>query len=91
MTKAERRDPNKIYNIYSFDKLVKDFGGINWESIFKAFEIPTNDKIVVTEPAFFNFMSEYLQLAKTNSETMTELKNFIKYKLLKSVCTHVIF
>ncbi len=89
LSKAEKRDPNKLYNLYSFDKLVEEFEGINWKSIFNALNIPTNDKIIVTEPAFFKFMSNYIQLAKTNPEIMIELKNFIKYKLIESVCTKV--
>jgi putative endopeptidase len=89
LSKTERRDPNKIYNLYSFDNLVQEFQGINWTYIFNELNIPTHDKIIVTEPVFFKFISKYIQLANTNQETMNELKNFIKYKLIKSVCVHV--
>lgn len=89
LSKTERRDPTKLYNLYSYDQLTQDFGGIGWARIFEAFNIVTNDKIVVTEPEFFKFISNYLELAKSNPDTMIELKNIIKYKLVKSVCTYL--
>lgn len=89
LSKSERRDPNKLYNEYTFEKLEQEFEGINWKSIFSEFNIPTNDKIIVTEPMFFTFISDYIQIAKNNLETMIELKNFIKYKIIKSICTHL--
>ena len=89
LAKAERRDPNKIYNIYSYDKLVEEFSGINWELIFEAFNIPTNDKIVVTEPKFFRFISSYLHQARFNPDIKLDLVNYLKYNVLKTVCTFV--
>jgi putative endopeptidase len=89
LSKTERRDPTKLYNLYSFDKLVQEFGGINWAKIFEAFNIVTGDKIVVTEPEFFKFMSDYIQSAKSDPNIMTEIKNIIKYKLVKNVCTYL--
>ncbi len=89
LSKTDRRDPTKTYNIYSFEELCEGFAGINWVKIFEAFSIPTNDKIVVTEPEFFKFISGYLQSAKLNVELMNELKGYIKFKLLKSVASYV--
>lgn len=89
LSKTDRRDPNKIYNVYSYEKLLNDFGGINWKLLFETFNIPTDDKIIITEPLFFEHISNYLLKAKSDENTMQELKNFIKYKILKSVCTNV--
>ncbi len=87
LSKTERRDPTKIYNVYTWDMLNTDFPGINWSSIFTAFAIPQDDKIIITEPEFFKFLSGYLREAKNNSEVAARLREFIQYKIVKSVCT----
>ena len=87
LSKTDRRDPTKIYNVYSFAMLNLMFPGINWSMIFSAFAIPLDDKIIITEPEFFLFMSEYLSKAKSNPDIATQLKQFIQYKIAKSVCT----
>ena len=89
LSKTDRRDPNKTYNIYTFVELCENFPGINWIMIFESFKIPTDDKIVVTEPEFFKFISEHLQSAKLDGEIMKELIGYIKYKLLKAVSSSV--
>jgi putative endopeptidase len=89
LSKSERRDPTKLYNEYTFEKLEQEFEGINWKYIFSEFNIPTNDKIIVTEPMFFTFMSKYIKSAKNNDNIMIELKNFIKYKIINFVCTYL--
>jgi putative endopeptidase len=93
LSKTDRRDPTKTYNIYSFEKLCESFPGINWIKLFEAFNIPindsTNDLIVVTEPEFFKFISGHLQSAKLNGEIMEELIGYLKYKLLKYVGSNV--
>ena len=89
LSKTDRRDPNKTYNIYTFEQLCESFPGINWVQLFEAFNIPTNDKIVVTEPEFFKFISGYIQSAKLNPDIMKELIGYIKYKLLKTVASYI--
>lgn len=87
LSKTDRRDPTKIYNVYSYYLLNTEFPGINWSMIFSAFAIPLDDKIIVTEPEFFKFLSGYLTQAKSKPEVAVQLKQFIQYKLAKSVCT----
>ncbi len=87
LSKTERRDPTKIYNVYTWDMLNTNFPGINWSSIFSAFTIPQDDKIIITEPEFFKFLSEYLTQVKTNPDVATRLREYIEYKIVKSVCT----
>ena len=89
LSKTERRDPTKIYNVYTWNQLVEEFPGINWSMIFDTWSIPHDDKIIVTEPEFFKFMSDYLIEAKTNPEVATKLVQFMQYKLAKSVCGHL--
>lgn len=89
LSKTERRDPTKIYNLYTWDMLNTEFPNINWDYIFNSFNIPTDDKIIVTEPIFFKFMSDYLYNVKNNQNEHKKLVDFIKYKILKSVCTNL--
>ena len=88
LSKAERRDPKKIYNEFTFDKLKEDFPGVCWDLLFKEFNIPTNDKIIITEPTYFTYLSNLILDAK-NNDNMSKLKNFFKYKLVKSACSYV--
>jgi putative endopeptidase len=83
MSKADRRDPTKLYNLYKFDELKTNFPGFNWDLLFGEFKIPTNDKIVVTEPEFFKFMSNYFDKCKINSELNKKIRNFMLYKIAK--------
>ena len=79
MSKVERRDPMKIYNLYTFDKLKEDFKNIDWTDIFDSFEFPKNDKIIITEPKYFEYLNNYLG----NPENHIIIKNYFKYRLAK--------
>ncbi len=79
MSKTERRDPMKIYNLYSFEKLKQDFKNIDWDYLFNSFNFPKDDKIIITEPKYFEFISNYLE----NIENHKFIKNYFKYKLAK--------
>lgn len=87
LPKAECRDPHKIYNLYSFSELVEQFPGIQWASIFERFKLPTNDKIVVTQPLFFKHISEHMVKCYQNGDMMKCMMNYMKYRFAKSVST----
>ena len=87
LPKADCRDPHKIYNLYTYDELVDQFPGIKWASIFERFKLPTNDKIVVSQPLFFKHLSEHMVKCYMDSDTMKSMMNYMKYRFAKSVCT----
>ncbi len=89
LSKTERRDPNKLYNLYKFDDLKTNFPGINWELMFNEFNIPTDDKIVVTEPIFFKFINDYLEKCKNDKVLDTKLRKYILYKLAKTAASYM--
>ncbi len=89
MSKADRRDPTKLYNLYKFEELKSNFPGINWDLIFSTFGIPTNDKIIITEPLFFKFISEYLEKCKSDNELSTKFRKYILYKLAKASASYM--
>ena len=79
LSKTEKRDPNKIYNLYSFDKLKEQFKNIDWDYLFDSFNFPKNDKIIITEPKYFEFLNNYLE----NTDNHRIIKNYFKYRLAK--------
>ena len=87
LPKADCRDPHKIYNLYTYDELVDQFPGIKWASIFERFKLPTNDKIVVSQPLFFKHLSEHMVKCYQDSDMMKSMMNYMKYRFAKSVCT----
>jgi len=87
LPKADCRDPHKIYNLYTYDKLMDQFPGIKWKSLFDHFKLPTDDKIIISQPLFFKHISEHLVKCYTDSDTMKHMMNYMKYRFAKSVCT----
>ena len=89
LPKAERRDPNKLYNLHTYDELLNKYPGVPFELLFKEFDFPTNDKIVITEPSYFEFLSNYLIECYNNQDQMNFIKSFFQYKLAKTACTYL--
>ena len=79
LSKTEKRDPLKIYNLYSFDKLKEEFKNIDWDYLFNSFNFPKNDKIIITEPKYFEYLNNYL----VNTDNHRIIKNYFKYRLAK--------
>ena len=79
LSKTEKRDPNKIYNIYAFNTLKEQFKNIDWDYLFDSFNFPKDDKIIITEPKYFEFLNNYLE----NTDNHRIIKNYFKYRLAK--------
>jgi putative endopeptidase len=79
LSKTEKRDPNKIYNLYAFYKLKEQFKNIDWDYLFDSFNFPKDDKIIITEPKYFEFLNNYLE----NTDNHRIIKNYFKYRLAK--------
>ncbi len=58
MTRVERRDPEKTYNLYSRAEFLKTFHGINWEAYFVQAEMPEWTTIIVNQPDFIENTAE---------------------------------
>ncbi len=80
MSKTERRDPTKIYNLYSFEQIKNTYFNINWDKMFTEFNIPKNDKIIITEPVYFEYLNNYLN----NKDNIEKLREYLKYKIAKT-------
>ena len=89
LSKELRRDPKKTYNLYTYDELKESYKGIEWDKLFQEFKLPTDDKIVITEPEYFKFLSDYLIKCNNDKDEFNKLKNFYKYRFAKSVTSYI--
>jgi len=77
LTKEERRDPVKQYNLKSIGELEALTPSIDWPGYFSALGIAI-DSIIVTEPVF---MKEYEKIVKTYG--WTDIKMYLKWTALR--------
>ncbi len=57
MSNVDLRDPEKQYNPYTLEKLKTSMPNINWDMYFKEIGITKVDRVIVAQPAFFNFLN----------------------------------
>lgn len=50
MSRAEARDYNKLYNIYTIDMLQKDYPAIQWAKYFELMGVKDVKQVILTEP-----------------------------------------
>jgi putative endopeptidase len=89
LPKADCRDPHKIYNKFSFSELEEQFPGIMWGTIFDRYKLPTNDTIILTQPAFFKFMSDHLLTCYKDQTLYDMTMNYLKYRFAKVASTFI--
>lgn len=89
LPKADCRDPHKIYNKFSFSDLEEQFPGIMWAAIFDRYKLPTNDTIILTQPAFFKFMSDHLLSCYKDQKVYDMTMNYLKYRFAKVASTFI--
>jgi len=83
LTKTERREPEKVYNVYDLNSLKSLCPNFNWDVYFHQLGI-NPEKLVVDNPEFFkkfNNMMEYISL--------DNWKNYIKYHLARNAAPYL--
>lgn len=79
MKKEEKRNPEKVYNIYTIEKLRKEFPKFNWGNFFRACEVKTKEILIED----VKYLKEFTDVF---DETPIEiLKYMIIFKLILSV------
>jgi putative endopeptidase len=77
MNRTERRDPDKTYNLYQYEKFIKDFNYINWGAYFKA-ALPVGFKeMVVSQPKFYEQLGTVI-----NKYSLSDWKKYMKWHAL---------
>ena len=70
MSRAEARDYNKLYNIYTIDMLQKDYPAIQWAKYFELMGVKDVKQVILTEP-------KVMAVAQKLMSTLSE--QYIKY------------
>ena len=61
MTREDRRDPRKRYNIMTIEEIRKKFPDFNWDSYFNLLGLEEVDKANIVNPAFTEFITSYMK------------------------------
>lgn len=79
MSRAEARDYNKLYNIYTIDMLQKDYPAIQWVKYFELMGVKDVKQVILTEP---KVMAVAQKLMSTLSEQ--DIKYYVAGLIIKS-------
>ncbi|MDP2174422.1 MAG: M13 family metallopeptidase [Bacteroidota bacterium] len=79
MTRTERRDPVKTYNLYQYNQFVKDFDYIDWGIFFKTVSQTSINEMVISQPQFFEKLGGLLK-----KYTLNDWKTYMKWHVLSS-------
>ena len=79
MSRAEARDYNKLYNIYTIDMLQKDYPAIQWAKYFELMDVKDVKQVILTEP---KVMAVAQKLMSTLSEQ--DIKYYVAGLIIKS-------
>lgn len=79
MSRAEARDYNKLYNIYTIDMLQKDYPAIQWAKYFELMGVKNVKQVILTEP---KVMAVAQKLMSTLSEQ--DIKYYVAGLIIKS-------
>ena len=69
---VKERDVKAQYNVYSSETLAKNFPGFDWNAYLAQRGIPAQEKLVVSEPDFFEKFGFYF-----NNEDLSILKDYL--------------
>ena len=75
LPKEERRRIELLYNPHSLDQLKQKFQRLDWEAFFQSMHISNPEKIIVTEPDYFNFLNDSLK--DTSLDTIKAYLTFL--------------
>ena len=79
MSRAEARDYNKLYNIYTIDMLQRDYPAIQWAKYFELMGVKDVKQVILTEP---KVMAVAQKLMSTLSEQ--DIKYYVAGLIIKS-------
>lgn len=79
MSRAEARDYNKLYNIYTIDMLQKNYPAIQWAKYFDLMGVKDVKQVILTEP---KVMAVAQKLMSTLSEQ--DIKYYVAGLIIKS-------
>ncbi|MEP6645517.1 MAG: M13 family metallopeptidase [Saprospiraceae bacterium] len=67
LSKEDRRQLDKLYNPHTFEELVNLCPSMDWSVFFDSMQITPPERIIVTEPAYFQFLNQFLETVSSDS------------------------
>jgi putative endopeptidase len=86
--RAERRNRDKTYNLTSYADLQANYGGFDWDGLFRAQELPIPTEVNVTTPSAVNPILEIV--AKTPMATWRDYLAFHAIRNNSALLSHEI-
>ncbi len=77
MNAVAQRDPQKQYNPFTKEALLKAYPKINWNTYFAALGIKTPETIIINQPDFYKHLNSVM-----DSISIADWKVFLKWKLV---------
>ncbi|HJW29629.1 MAG TPA: M13 family metallopeptidase, partial [Saprospiraceae bacterium] len=77
MPKEDRRDIAKIYNPVAAAELKTKYPDLNWDDFFHALGIPTPEQVIITDPAYLEFIISAIQ-----STDLEAIKRYLLFILI---------
>ena len=81
---VEQRDPQKQYNPFTKEELMKLTPNLNWDIYFSAVGINTPDNIVLNQPKFYEGLNTII-----NSVSIADWKVFLKWNLIQTAAPYL--
>ncbi len=75
MTREDRRDPRKRYNIMTIDKIKSKYPKFDWDTYFHLLGLENVDKANVVNPAFTEFITSYITTLSSQ-----EIKDYMTFE-----------
>lgn len=75
MTREDRRDPLKRYNVFTMDEIPERFPLFDWQTYFSGLGVEKADKVNFANPDFITFVTEFI-----SSLTDREIKDYMLFE-----------
>jgi putative endopeptidase len=79
-----RRNPHKLYNMYTFDKIKQDFEYLHINQIIKSLNLQSDKDICITTPTYYTNLCELIK-----HESLTTWKSYLTWKVLQSSLSYL--
>ena len=81
---VQNRDTEKQYNPMSTAKIYKTYPGFDFKAFFQALGLPEMDKVIVSQPSYFEGFSKIYRLA-----SLDVLKDYLAARLISSAAENL--
>lgn len=79
MSRIDRRDPDKTYNIFTYSQLDEMSQNISWSSYFKAVGLENVEEVIVSQPNFLKAID-----GAVDSVSLDDWKSYLKWRIIDS-------